>query len=374
MGLFKRLFKSDSEKHAIESRQELSTNTMHTLSHELVVEPFGKVNYWNLPNGGKRLRVYLLMESSVEGAQTGVAIDGSGSMMHSFGKEAVLPVRQLTQREWQELITRKLALRKGAGVELVDHPKTLPTLVSFGAFRQLPAGPNIVEEQARKMTEYLSRFDADGDTTAIYWATGNDGRQIEVIGDLRREDCSAFPFPGPKNFGRETHLLPALRYFVERFENANWGIYVFITDGAISDLDAVKRYCIRLARDIAAKKRNELKFVLIGVGDKINEAQMEELDDLETGTNVDLWDHKIAREMKQLAEIFAEVVSETTVVVPGDGIVKDAKGNVVKDYRDTGLPALVVFELPAGSGWFTLEIAGKRISQPLVPGVKPTPL
>ena len=30
---------------------------MYTLAPELVVEPFGKINYWNLPNGSKRVRV-----------------------------------------------------------------------------------------------------------------------------------------------------------------------------------------------------------------------------------------------------------------------------------------------------------------------------
>ncbi len=300
---------SESDEAALEK-------AMRTLDQTLVVEPFGKINYWDLPDGGKRVRAYFLMERPIEGAQTGVAIDGSGSMKSSF------------------------------------------------------QGKNIVEEQARKLTAYLSKFDADGGTTVIYWAAGN-GREIEVIGDLTGEQCLTTQFNGPKNFGRGTHLLPAIEYFVDRFADARWGMYVFITDGALSDLYDVKKYCIQLARDIANNKRNDLKFVLIGVGDNINEEQMEELDDLETGTDLDLWDHKIAKEMKQLAEIFAEVVSETVIVVPGDGIIKDANGNVVKDYRDSGLPALMLFDLPPESQWFTLQIGGREVSQPLEPGVQP---
>jgi hypothetical protein len=142
-------------------------------------------------------------------------------------------------------------------------------------------------------------------------------------------------------------------------------MYVFITDGRIDDLAAVKKYCISLAREIASGKRNDLKFVLIGVGDEIDEGQMEELDNLDSGTDVDLWDHKIAQEMKQLAEIFAEVVSETVVVVPNDGILRDAQGAVVKDYRDTGLPALLWFDLPADSESFTLEVGGQGVRQAL---------
>ncbi len=90
---------------------------MRTLDQTLVVEPFGKINYWDLPDGGKRVRAYFLMERPIEGAQTGVAIDGSVSMEGNFTR-----------------------------------------------------GRNIVEEQARKLTAYLSKFDADGGTTVIYWA------------------------------------------------------------------------------------------------------------------------------------------------------------------------------------------------------------
>ena len=62
---------------------------------------------------------------------------------------------------------------------------------------------------------------------------------------------------------------------------------VFLTGGAIIDLPHVKEDATKLARDIAAGRRNPVKCVLVGVGDKIDERQMEELDDLDTGTGVD---------------------------------------------------------------------------------------
>ncbi|GEM_PF-357357 len=371
MSFLRKLFGTEPKGPKKPPDEKAPRGEMYTLAPELVVEPFGKINYWNLPNGSKRVRVYFLMERPIEGAQTGVAIDGSGSMQASFGKAAIRQVRQLTDREWLTLIQLGLARQRGNRVEIINFgdPRTLAALVTFGILQEAPSGPNIVEEQARKMTEYLSRFDADGGTTVVYWATG-DGRQIEVVGDLTGSQCQTASFPGPKEFGNATHLLPAIKYFVERFEDARWGMYVFISDGALNDLDAVKHYCIRLARDIVAKKRNDLKFVLIGVGDDIDEGQMEELDDLETGTDLDLWDHKIAQEMKQLAEIFAEVVSETVIIVPGDGVIKDANGSVVKDYRDSGLPALMWFDLPPGSQWFTLEVGGQIVAQPLAAGIQ----
>ena len=43
-----------------------------------------------------------------------------------------------------------------------------------------------------------------------------------------------------------------MKYFVERFKDAPWGFYVFITDGELHDLDAVKDYSTQLARAVAA--------------------------------------------------------------------------------------------------------------------------
>jgi hypothetical protein len=38
---------------------------------------------------------------------------------------------------------------------------------------------------------------------------------------------------------------------------------------------------------------------------------------------------------------------------------------VVKNYTDTGLPAKLEFEMPAGSAYFVLDVDGNRIQQPL---------
>src|SRR5262249_17432662 len=126
----------------------------------------------------------------------------------------------------------------------------------------------------------------------------------------------------------------------------------------------VKRLTIKMCREIANKRRNPLKCVLIGVGEGINEGQMEELDDLESGTDVDIWDHKIARDMRSLIEIFAEVVSENQIVADTARIY-DETGQVVKAFND-GLPARVSFTMPATSKFFELEVNGEKIKQTVV--------
>jgi hypothetical protein len=368
MGLFKKMFggkPAPVQPTAVQSQPttaEPSEAGMHTVPTELVVEPFGKVNYWDLPTGGRRVRAYFLMERPIEGAQTGVAVDASASMRVAFGRMLLGQASQQDVDRYRKLNLVRQAEQDGRAY-LFWTQEAVDDLVRRGVYSY---SKNIIEPQVRDMTSYLSKFDADGGTTVIYWAAG-DGKQIEVMGDLTGAQCATARFTGPtqSDFGNQTHLLPAITYFVERFKDATWGMYVFITDGRIDDLAAVKKYCISLAREIASGKRNDLKFVLIGVGDEIDEGQMEELDNLDSGTDVDLWDHKIAQEMKQLAEIFAEVVSETVVVVPNDGILRDAQGAVVKDYRDTGLPALLWFDLPADSESFTLEVGGQGVRQAL---------
>ncbi|MFM7151404.1 MAG: hypothetical protein ACKO23_16330, partial [Gemmataceae bacterium] len=206
------------------------------------------------------------------------------------------------------------------------------------------------------------KIDADGGTTCIYWATGPGGSQIEEVGDLTADQALNHVFGPPRDFGTGTQLLPAVKYFVHRFQDAPWGFYIFVTDGELHDLDAVKTYTRTLARDIAAKRRRPLKFVLIGVGANVNEGQMEQLDDLDTGTDVDLWDHKIASEMRHLQEIFAEVVDKNARIADR-GKILDPSGKAVKDFSDTGLSAFLDFEIPAApntSRWKSMAIASIR--------------
>ena len=197
-----------------------------------VVDPFGEVNVY--PAGGGRVRVVatILMEPHKEGAQTGIALDGSGSMAKLYGVE--------------------------------DGSRVLSPI--FGGPKKLH---NDITPVAQQLCAYLAKkIDADGGTTCIYWAVGPGGGQIEVVGDLTAEQAEKHVFGPPRDFGTGTQLLPAVKYFVERFEDAPWGFYVFITDGELHDLDAVKDYSKRLAREVAAGRRNPLKFVLIGIGDQ----------------------------------------------------------------------------------------------------------
>jgi len=298
---------------------------MDTLPASQVVMPFGKINIWNQPDGSKKIRAYIVIERPFEGAKTGLALDGSVSLRPAYG-----------------------------------YPNNIWSL--FFPSKSLP---NEVTGQAQKICSYLAKHvDVDSNTTAIYWATGSPGG-LETIGDLSDAQAMAKAFDGPKSFGSQTKLAPALKYFTDRYKTAKWGMFVFVTDGILDDLADVKSLTTQLARDIASGKRNPIKLILFGVGSQIQESQMIELDDLDTGVKVDLWDHKIAAEMSDLSEMFTEVVDET-VILADNGIVRDSIGRVIKDFRDTGLPALLEFTLPKDAcKAFNLEFGGQIIRQPL---------
>jgi hypothetical protein len=283
--------------------------------------PMGKINLWR-ESSNTHVRCYIdLGGRTFERATTGVAIDASGSMQPEFG---------------------------------------------YGPFAR-----NKVREVAQVMCPYIARTDTDGGTTLIYWATGDPG-EIQPHGFLAESQAQTYSYAPPKNYGRKTNLLPALKYFGDGihpktgrpFRDYEMGIFIFVTDGAIEDMEAVKQYSTKLAQEIEAGKRKPIKLIIIGVGTQIDEQQMEELDDLDTGTSQDLYFHRIAAQMTDLSDIFIELVNENMIIAQ-NGVVRDAKGAEVVNFRDTGVPALFEFNLPAGATSFTLEVEGQKFTQTL---------
>jgi len=343
-------------KSSYQLRKQLPSN--------IVAKEFGEVN---VRISGKSLEVMftILMEpqgQEAEGWKTGVALDASASMKSSYGRklEGKVPSDVMTNYEKKGWIESR--------VEDGNRVKSFQKEAYEDAIKQgyFKPSSNIVQPLAREFTAYLAgNLDAKGGTTLIYWACGQ-GAEIEVVGDFTESQCRILDVTGPKSLGlgSSTILTPAVKYFVERFVDAKRGMYIFITDGRIDDLDEVKTYTAQLTKDIASGKRNYVKCVLIGVGEGIDEGQLEELDDLETGNNIDIWDYKIASEMQGLVQIFAEVVDENHIVAP-TGIIYDDAGNIVKKYTD-GLPAKVSISMPSTSQWFELEVYGNRIRQTVI--------
>lgn len=302
------------------------------LDRSLIIDPFGKIEVHAHPEG-VRVIARIRMKPQVENAQTGLAIDGSNSMSQNFG--AHLPPM----------------FRKP------EH--------------------NVMQVVAGSMAQMLADFDSDGNTSVIYWACGVGGAAIEIVGDMDSTKAPTFPFTGPKKFGTGTRLAPAVRYFMEKFPDAPWGIFVIVTDGRLDDLEEVKELSLEIGHQMAAGTRGFTKFVLIGLGAEVDVDQMGELDDMDygglktpDGEQVDIWDARNAAEMDTLDSVFDECVGENSIIVPS-ATVSDSTGKPVKvlrraSYTD-GLPALIEFICAPGSTAFVLNIPGVgTYTQPLV--------
>ena len=298
------------------------------MGHEKPVEPFSDLH---VEEG--RVRAVLLHDPTVEGLDVAIYMDASGSMQDEYKYER-------PQRSFLEWIR---------GAPLKD-----------------PA--NMVEPQVQWMLEYLATKDRNGQLRVAYWASGPSGRDVEVVGELKGVDVKQYKFPGAKKLGNHTFLAPALKDYVRYLKEqvplgARRGCAVIVTDGQLHDADEVEKFSAQVAKEIASGKLPRLNFVLVGVGNGIDEEQLEKIAHAEYPGVGHLWCHRIAKEITQVAELVAVLVDENMTVAAG-GTIYDNKGKVLKTYEGR-LPAVLEFDVPEGTESFTLEVNGQRYTQPL---------
>jgi hypothetical protein len=289
------------------------------MSDAVITRPFSDVHRM-----GNRVVATLLHDPTVEGLDVALYMDGSASMENTYGPRGILA--------------------------------------------KLGPVKNQVEPQMQWMLEYLATKDRDGVLRVAYWATGS-GAELELVGDLDGAKAKQFKFPGPKQYGKATILLPVLRDYVAHIrkeaaeKDARRGLAVIITDSQLSDPDDVIAYTKQVAREITGGRMPRVNFVLVGVGDKVDEEQMERVCHDEYPGVGHLWCHRVADKMEEMAELVAVLVDETMTVAAG-GTIYDEKGAVLKSYEGR-LPAVLDFEVPAACKRFTLEVAGQRFDQAL---------
>ena len=229
--------------------------------------------------------------------------------------------------------------------------------------------PNYVQAVARKLGSILAMSTRSAVSSGIYWAVSPDGGKIEEIGEFDEAGWGVVSVAGPKKekWGRGTKLLPAIKHGIEQVApNADFTMGVIVTDGIIEDEQECIDYCLQVAQEIADGKRNKIKLVLIGIGEEIDEAQLERFDDMTEGTNVDydMWSHGLASSMLDeddiLAVLYAELMGE--IIVAPTGRVEDGKGNVLMMYAD-GMPGVIRFTLPKGENEFAIKVGAHTVSQ-----------
>ncbi len=289
------------------------------MGHEVIVKPFSDVH-----NRDGNVIATLLHDPTVEGLDVALYMDGSASMEDEYGPRGVL--------------------------------------AKLGPVR------NLVEPQMRWMLEYLATKDLDGVLRVAYWATGS-GADIELVGDLTGAEAQNYKFPGPRFYGKGTVMLPVLRDYIAHIRSqtavkrVQRGLAVIITDSQLHDAEDIKAYSAQVAKEIAGGRLPRLNFVLVGVGDQVDEEQMEDICHEEYPGVGHLWCHRVADRMEEMAELVAVLVDETMTVAAG-GTIYDDRGRVLKIY-ESRLPAVLEFTVPEGCQSFTLEVAGQRYTQPL---------
>ena len=232
--------------------------------------------------------------------------------------------------------------------------------------------PNYVEIVAHKLASILSSVTRSGKVAAIYWAVSPEGNKIEEIGEFNEAEWQNVLIAGPKTekWGKGTKILPAIQYCVaQAAQNSDWSMGVIITDGIIEDEKDALDYCMQIGKELADGKRKPLKMVLIGIGQEVDEGQLERFDNMfeGIGVNWDLWSHGLVASMQNesdiLAVLYGELMNEDTVVAP-TGRVEDGAGNQIKSFAD-GLPGKFRFVLPKGEKEFVIKTASHEIRQDL---------
>ncbi len=244
----------------------------------------------------------------------------------------------------------------------------------YGYGQPFGGSPNYVQKIARKLASNLAEITHSGTVGMIFWAVSADGNKIEEIGELDEPGWMNTPLSGPRQqkWGRGTRLLPAVRYGVDRIAaHADHTLGVILTDGRFDDLTEVEDYSLDLGRQIVAGKRKPLKLILIGVGEEVDAAQLERLDNLFEGTGIDydLYSSGLVQSMECeddiLAVLYGELISDRKVIWP-HGHVEDGTGKVLRRWTD-GMPGKFRFILPAGQRRFVIHTPGNNVVQDIPP-------
>lgn len=250
----------------------------------------------------------------------------------------------------------------------LDASASLKKMYGFGG----PFGgdPNYMQAVARKLGATLTSVTKTGKVFATYWAVSPDGSRVEPIGEFDEAAWQRAAIAGPKKekWGKGTKLLPAIRLCAEQVASgSDWTIGVIVTDGIIEDEKDCIAYCLRIGREMATGRRKPIKLILIGIGEEVDEAQLERFDDMfeNSGIDYDLWSHGMVASMQDEADImgvlYGELMNETTIIAPR-GWVEDGRGAQLKAWTD-GLPGKFRFELPRGQTSFVIRTPNQTISQ-----------
>ena len=230
--------------------------------------------------------------------------------------------------------------------------------------------PNYVEAVARKLGQILCAVTKSGKVNGVYWAVSHDGSKIEDFGTYDEAGWATLQIPGPtkEKWGRGTRILPVIQHCAEVVaKGCDLTFGVVITDGIIEDEQDAINYCMKIGKEVADGKRKPIKLILIGIGEEVDEGQLERFDDMfeGSGVNYDLWSHGMVASMQNeediLAVLYGELIDEETPIT-SSGRVEDSQGRELRSFAD-GMPGKFRFTLPKGETKFIIRTPIQDIEQ-----------
>lgn len=238
--------------------------------------------------------------------------------------------------------------------------------------------PNYVEAVARKLGQLLCAATKSGKVNGVYWAVSQDGSKVEDFGTHDEASWGSLSIAGPQRekWGRGTRILPVIKHIVDTVgKGSDLTFGVIITDGIIEDESDAVNFCLTIGREMEAGKRKPIKLILIGIGEEVDEGQLERFDDMfeGTGIGVDIWSHGLAASMKNeddiLGVLYGELIDEDTPITTS-GRVESAKGKELISWSD-GMPGKFRFILPKGEKKFFIRTPNQDIEQDCSEVIKP---
>jgi hypothetical protein len=196
---------------------------------------------------------------------------------------------------------------------------------------------------------------------------------------MTAQQAESAEFPGPREFGDGTHLLPAIRDFVgyvQGLMNGGEVIHVafgvIVTDGLLHDAEEAIGYTRdALIPAIQSGKFPKTVFTTVGVGPEVSEEQLEELEHQTAPEGFaehtkGVFCYALADQISQVPQLVSHLLDANAPAFYGGAVIRDQNGAIVATYEDM-VPVVVDFKLPVmrDTMFFTLEASGRKIEQRL---------
>lgn len=219
--------------------------------------------------------------------------------------------------------------------------------------------PSEVEEFIHKTGRTVAGLDSDSGVQVYAWAAG-DGHQVVDLGNFPADKLETLQIKttddgGSLRLGSGTYLRPALQKMWQEISvdpKADMAYLVLATDGAINDFDDVVRWTTEKAKAIAAKTISPFKVVLAGF-DNSDKNQLEALDNLDTGTDIDIFDAQAVDDLEAAAEHLTDEALSSEFKVAEGGYLE---ANGTKYPFEGGVPQRIDMRVGTGLSSVTLVI------------------